>query len=260
MKELWKELGLPEINLPKLPKWDSEKHKIQSPTLKHLSKIDLHCLSTSVIKYIALVCMLVDNIGLAFFPGEALFRIIGRLAFPLFTFAFVEGFYQTHSKLRYLASICIFAAISEVPYDLLNFGMPFYFGEQNPLFIAAFGFLSLLLYEKCSKLGKASRVIFAMVPGLISVYFTGFWGIYIMGLIWIFAAFHKYSTVFKAFFSGLWTFLFGAGWLQFFGIYAAVPILLYNGKRGGAWKWFFYGFYPLHMLLIYFVAKIIGTL
>jgi hypothetical protein len=46
-------------------------------------------------------------------------------------------------------------------------------------------------------------------------------------------------------------------WLM---IFAAVPILLYNGQRGRGSKYFFYAFYPAHIYLFYLTAFIIGRM
>lgn len=41
---------------------------------------------------------------------------------------------------------------------------------------------------------------------------------------------------------------------------AALPLLLlYNGRRGRSWKWFFYLFYPLHILLLYYIGLILDA-
>jgi hypothetical protein len=42
-----------------------------------------------------------------------------------------------------------------------------------------------------------------------------------------------------------------AQWLM---VFAALPILLYNGRRGRGAKYFFYAFYPLHIYLLYLIA------
>ena len=42
------------------------------------------------------------------------------------------------------------------------------------------------------------------------------------------------------------------GGIQMFGVFALVPIYLHNGKQGRRMKWFFYGFYPVHLLILVF--------
>lgn len=48
-------------------------------------------LSGNALKIIACVTMLIDHIGMMFFPDVVVWRIIGRLSMPLFAFTFAEG-------------------------------------------------------------------------------------------------------------------------------------------------------------------------
>ena len=57
-------------------------------------------LSNFWIKMIAIVTMTIDHIGFAFFPRLEIFRIIGRLAFPLFAFLIAEGCSYTKNKIK----------------------------------------------------------------------------------------------------------------------------------------------------------------
>lgn len=67
---------------------------------------------------LAMLTMLVDHIGLVFFPEQEGWRIIGRIAFPLYVYALVQGYEKTSSRQRYLLRLGIIAAISQVPYEL----------------------------------------------------------------------------------------------------------------------------------------------
>ena len=56
--------------------------------------------------------------------------------------------------------------------------------------------------------------------------------------------------------SGLWNFLW-PGNVQYYGVMAALLILLYNGERGKKSKYFFYAFYPVHLMIIYIFYRYI---
>ena len=100
-------------------------------------------LDTGFLKLVACAAMLVDHIGDAFFPGVQLFRIVGRLAFPLFCYCMTVGLLYTSDIRRYLLRLAGFAAVSQ-PFYILAFH-PYHFFEElgNPnIFFTLF--LSLL--------------------------------------------------------------------------------------------------------------------
>lgn len=86
-------------------------------------------LSGAQLKYIAFISMLIDHTNNALITpmlngkGALLyisnaFSIIGRIAFPIFMFFLIEGFFKTRSRKKYLASLLIFGLISEIPFDM----------------------------------------------------------------------------------------------------------------------------------------------
>ena len=69
-----------------------------------------------MLKLLAAFSMLLDHVGLFFFPGEMGFRIAGRLAFPIFAFMIAEGCRYTRSRWRYWGMIAALAAVCQAVY------------------------------------------------------------------------------------------------------------------------------------------------
>ena len=67
---------------------------------------------------LAMLTMLIDHVGLVFFSGQEIWRIIGRIAFPLYVYALVQGYVRTSSMPRYMFRLGIIALLSQIPYQL----------------------------------------------------------------------------------------------------------------------------------------------
>ena len=84
---------------------------------------------------IAMLTMLIDHIGYIFFPDEQALRAIGRLSFPIYCYALVQGHVHTTNRFKYLLRLSVIAALSQIPYILaLN---PFGFNVVASLLAAA---------------------------------------------------------------------------------------------------------------------------
>jgi hypothetical protein len=89
-------------------------------------------ISSNKLKYIALIAMTLDHIALVvgqwplvfLFPEHMIgsyyiikvFRILGRIAFPLFAFTIAVGCKNTKSMPKYVSRLILFAIVSEIPY------------------------------------------------------------------------------------------------------------------------------------------------
>ena len=73
-------------------------------------------LTGNQLKLIAMITMTVDHVGLVLFPQQILFRVIGRLAFPIYAFMIAEGCVHTKSMGRYLGTMAAVAAVCQVAY------------------------------------------------------------------------------------------------------------------------------------------------
>ncbi|MBR3741515.1 MAG: hypothetical protein IKN04_13865 [Clostridia bacterium] len=72
--------------------------------------------NTGLIKLIAMVCMIVDHVGAAFFPRVYEMRLIGRLAFPLFAWSLCVGAEYTRNIRKYALRFLIFGILSQPVY------------------------------------------------------------------------------------------------------------------------------------------------
>jgi hypothetical protein len=222
-----------------------------------------HILSGSALKAIAVAAMVIDHVGIclesrpvplftAFGQQITLYlvmRFIGRLAFPIFAFLIVEGYRHTRNRIRYGASLLLFAFLSEIPWDLFNSGMWFSFDKQNVFFTLFLGYLGIFAYEYFR--GRRFLRVFAIVLLLAASLFLqadyGLGGFCFLLLVY---ALRDYELLRDAVGVAVLPSKLEAG-LAFF------PLALYNEKRGfikgPVLKYAFYFFYPLHLLILYFI-------
>lgn len=210
-------------------------------------------IDTFTLKMIGLVTMLIDHIGMILFPDVILFRIIGRLAFPIFAYVLVEGFCYTKDIHKYMLRLLIFALISEVPFDLATKGKVFSLESQNVMFTLLLGILMLYFYLKTRSLvGKCMLLIlFLLIAEFCRVDYSS------MGLamIWVFYLLRDEKLQKTIGITIINLILMGG--VQAFGALAMVPISLHNRRQGIRAKWLFGLFYPLHLLALYLISRVI---
>ncbi|MBQ3010337.1 MAG: conjugal transfer protein TraX [Oscillospiraceae bacterium] len=230
------------------------------------------------LKLMAMAFMLLDHMWATVWDVPW-FTMIGRLAFPIFAFQIVEGFFHTSSRKRYMQRMQLFALISEIPFNLMvanGFVYPFH---QNVMFT----FLIALLLMSWMEQSKTSKGKFLLVTAVC----VGL--AYLLGLL-TFVDYYHYGIFIVLLF--YWTHGLKFGWviqllgmlyisdamaglqlqLELFGrtvefgqqmlaVLALIPIWLYNGKQGyhsKAVQLLCYGFYPVHMLVLYLLAVLLN--
>lgn len=182
-------------------------------------------------------------------------RVIGRLAFPIFCFLLVEGFQKTHDKRKYACRLMVFAILSEVPFDLAFHGTAWYPQGQNVFFTLLIGLLLMsgfwMLEEKkpaiwIELVGKV--VIFAVAAGAAELFQSdyGAKGIAAIALLYLFRK-NKVEQVLAGCVAFCW---------KLMALPAFIPIAFYNGKKGLKLKYVFYAFYPVHLIILYVIAKV----
>ena len=207
------------------------------------------------LKCIAMACMLVDHTGAVLFPQYIQLRMIGRLSFPIYCFLLVEGAVHTKNILRYEIRLLAFALLSELPFDLAFYTRPD-FRHQNVFFTLFLGLLVVGQYQKQrEKLNSGLTFAVAVACMAAAELLNTDYGAAGIIFILLFYALYERTVLKQAAFVGMNFLLYGFS-VQIYAGFAALPMLLYNGKRGPSMKYFFYLFYPLHLLGIYFLCKI----
>ena len=232
-------------------------------------------LNGNQLKLIAVVTMLIDHIGYLigkynlFYRQDyaetwrmvyVLLRGIGRIAFPIFCFMLVEGFQHTGNRRRYLGRMAIFAVISELPYNWMVSGNWWDPQHQNVFFTLFLGLLMMQLMEMISEkssfeTGRLLQMAVICGAGILAWVMRtdySYWGIVLIAILYL-ARQNRLTQCILAFLWQMWCeelLLWKAGLLCSF-----VLLLLYDGTRtrtaGRKWQqYFFYWFYPVHILVL----------
>ena len=218
-------------------------------------------LNRNQLKYLVIVAMLIDHIAWAFVPTTSLLgqvmHFIGRLTGPTMAYMLVEGYCYTRNVKKYALRLGIFALLSWIPFSYFEYGkIGLQFGVIYTLFLSLLG---IWLWDKgnCAKPVKILGII-----GLCILSLFGDWPIFdVLYALFLFVYRNNPKDKWMAFciitlfccadifFARPWW-----GALFQFGIFM-VPLLIqfcYNGKSGSKkpfHKWFFYVFYPAHLLV-----------
>lgn len=231
------------------------------------------------IKMIAAASMLLDHAGMLLFPNVTWLRILGRLALPLYALCIAEGFRHTRSRVKYFLRIFILGALcqavyflaSDQPYlgILITFSLSILLlsltdallcavkGQKDPISCAA---------EKLCKrtLPRPARIVLCAVLlalGLGSIILLnhfipvdyGLTGVLFPVLVYLGGS----SRPGRFGGAAAGTILLacnieGSSTPRAWSLLALLPLCLYNGTPGKyKLKYFFYVFYPAHLVLLY---------
>ena len=233
--------------------------------------LNFNGISRTTLKFIACITMLIDHMCMVLIQTHSgyLVRItVGRIAFPVFAFLLVEGFFHTRSKRRYALSILVLALVSEVFFDLAKYGEVFTLKGQNTCFTLLLGLLMLICISKVpygigvggflvdfKLISLFAQLAIAAAFAAAAYYLRTdyrYWGIAVM------AAFYFARGFGRPFASVLACAILaynnpGA-------LLALIPLLLYNDTRGiipPAGKYLFYAFFPVHFAVLVLIRYLI---
>ena len=208
-------------------------------------------LTTFQLKVLAIISMLADHVGAVLYPEAVWLRYAGRLAFPIFCFLLVEGYYHTGNVAKYMARLGIFALISEIPFDLA-FHQTLWFPAKQNVFVTLFIGLGMLwgLERERECIIRVGIVLLSLWAAEFLCCDYGFMGVLLIAVFGITRG--KNTARYLA--GAVWN-VFWPSRIQTAGALAMLPIALYNGQKGRSMKYFFYLFYPVHLFILYVAAN-----
>lgn len=199
--------------------------------------------------------MLMDHIGFIFFPDEVVWRIIGRIAFPLYAYGIVLGYRHTTNVKRYAWRLFILAIISQIPFMLAFNTITF-----NVIVTLLFSLIVLIALDLYKHIAIQGIIVIlgVIVAGLIPMDY----GAYGVLLVLLFRYVDTYWVFFLHVCLNL-IFLFFLGWnLQVYSLFASLLIVMIprlgeiGRKTTPTWLW--RSFYPAHLLvlaMIYYILQ-----
>lgn len=238
-------------------------------------------ISGGTLKLIAVITMLIDHIGAAlietgilrsydmaammavvkteagmrWYLTDLVLRLIGRLAFPIFCFLLTEGFRYTKNEIKYAGNMLLFALISEIPFDLAFFNRIYDPGAQNVYFTLFLGVVMMIFLKRSGDRQVLHAVVVAATCAAAYLVKSdySYIGILIIASFYLFRKNRTRQFLAAGFLAAVESLsLFGAAALSL------VPISRYNGERGKLrLKYFFYWFYPVHILLLYLLRCVL---
>lgn len=195
--------------------------------------------------------MLFDHVAVTFFPDQWWMNGIGRLTMPIFAYAIARGFYYTHNRKKYLLQLAILAIISQIPFMLL-------FDRGWTLNMVFPWALAVLALMGSWWLPIAFAAAFILIP-------MDYTSVVILLPTVIYYFWFKdkkplqlllYSVAILSLIS-IWS----ASPVQWFAL-LAIPLIYFvepYDNKIKVNKWFFYAFYPAHMLLFWGIQELILT-
>ncbi len=235
----------------------------------------LAVLNSNTLKIIAAITMLIDHVGVVLFPQYEIFRIIGRISFPIYAFMIAEGCRRTRNKLKHFLMIFGLGVICQVVFQmatgveymgilitfsasiilinlLLDFKKQVYHGKWY--FAALTGLLFALLVVLAVIITQRVEFDYGIIgilcpplltvpsiadrgdgkPGIVArIIDSNVTRVLLLAACMIGIAFSTRET------------------LPLYSLLSVPLLLMYSGKRGKLkLKWFFYVFYPVHLVVI----------
>ena len=241
-------------------------------------------LNSNHLKIIAIIAMTIDHLADLLYPNmqnnivPIILHVIGRVTAPIMFFFICEGYHYTKNLKKYITRLFIFAIISHFAYcfafgiNYIPFTTGSVFNQTSIMWSLAWAVVALYIANGNNKLKEYKthndiinalkeyqKWILVILINIIA-FPADFSSIAVMSILSMYSARGNLNKQMKVMM--LWLSLYALISFIFvnkiYGIISLFAVLVYpllkeyNGERGKIkWlKWFFYLYYPLHLVLI----------
>lgn len=233
-------------------------------------------LNRNQIKYLVIIAMVIDHVAWKFIPTASpagqVMHFIGRLTGPAMAFFVAEGFMHTRDLKKYLIRMGIFALVSWIPF-ILCFDIRSPLGTNFGIIYTLFLGLMACYFDQRANLAPTFRRLAVLACVLLSIW--GDWSAYgVIVPLMLVRSYRDKTRMWRAYFEITIIYTFLIGFSEFMagaeirtevymlGIFLPLFLLryTYNGQAGSKkpfHKWFFYVFYPGHLMLLYGLGRLL---
>jgi hypothetical protein len=203
----------------------------------------------------AMLAMLIDHIGYLFFADIPLYRFIGRIAFPLYTYGIVLGYHYTSNAKRYIRRLFLLALVSQLPFMLV-----FRTYALNVIFTLLASLLTIMAIDRADSRGRKWTILcFTLIVTFIIPMDYGWYGV-------LLACIYRYAKGNRMIAGHLLLnfadALLAWHYVQLFSILPTMAIAWFPDivkKRSRAVPvWIWRSFYPAHLAALGFISLFIN--
>lgn len=204
-----------------------------------MNKVELNAFT---LKIIALLSMTIDHIGYFLYPQYTILRIIGRIAFVIFAYFSANAYFYTRNKELYFVRLLVFGLLIDLVAYLTN-----NYYVSNIFITLSLGFLSIYAFDK----KKYYLLLVLLVPMVLNIeYDYGFYGVAL-----VFASYYLRSKIgFLLIVNAFLVMVFDLSNIQLYSSIGLLLLMFYNNEQGPKMKYFFYLYYPIHIIIINLIA------
>lgn len=223
------------------------------------------------LKILAVVSMVIDHVGVFFFPKYFVFRIIGRLAFPLFAWFIANGARYTGNVKIYFLRLLALALLAQIPfgYAIHLADIPKFF---NVVFTLCLGLAAIVVMQRVSNRWLWGIAAFSCAA-LAAMFNTdyGAEGVLSIAAFYVFGNDFRKMAVSQAVVTGILPFvifvlqskgiidlsrIYLSSSIECVGLLSLIAIYYYDNKPGMRAKYLFYGVYFFQFVAIVAVFQL----